>query len=121
MTRYYDEVGKRVPSPRGKETIPNGITVLMICVAIVAIVIAFWMSIVATRQGREIEALNTKLEAKQREDKLNDLVSMDAMCGIHTTDGDVIRLYVLKDPDRGVEYVVSSKGGVCPRVENSEE
>ena len=41
--------------------------------------------------------------------------SMDSMSRIYTNDGTPIDLYVIPDPDRGTEFVVSSRGGVCVR------
>lgn len=41
--------------------------------------------------------------------------AMDAMTRIYTNDGTPIDLYVMTDPDRGTEFVVSSRGGVCVR------
>ena len=41
--------------------------------------------------------------------------AMDSMSRIYTNDGTPIDLYVMIDPDRGTEFVVSSRGGVCVR------
>lgn len=41
--------------------------------------------------------------------------SMDSMSRIYTNDGTPIDLYVIPDSDRDVQYVVSSRGGVCVR------
>ncbi len=41
--------------------------------------------------------------------------SMDSMDRIYTNDGTPIDLYVMHDPDRGTEFVVGSRGGVCVR------
>lgn len=41
--------------------------------------------------------------------------AMDSMSRIYTNDGTPIDLYVIPDPDRGTEFVVSSRGGVCVR------
>lgn len=41
--------------------------------------------------------------------------AMDSMGRVYTNDGTPIDLYVITDPDRGTEFVVSSRGGVCVR------
>lgn len=41
--------------------------------------------------------------------------SMDSMGRVYTNDGTPIDLYVITDPDRGTEFVVGSRGGVCVR------
>ena len=42
-------------------------------------------------------------------------VTHDSLAPTYTYDGDVIRWYVLVDPDTDVEYLVNDRGGCCPR------
>ena len=47
-----------------------------------------------------------------------DLPRMDSLAATFTAEGDVIKLYVIIDPDSGVEYLVSDHGGITPRIKN---
>lgn len=38
------------------------------------------------------------------------------MAVTYTYDGEMIRWYVLIDPENGVQYIVNDRGGCCPRV-----
>lgn len=41
----------------------------------------------------------------------------DSMTYVRTNDGGTIRVYVVTDPDSQVQYVVSDRGGICPRYD----
>lgn len=43
-------------------------------------------------------------------------ITHDSMAVTYTYDGEMIRWYVLIDPDSGVQYVVNDRGGCCPRI-----
>lgn len=43
-------------------------------------------------------------------------VTHDSMCVTYTYDGEMIRWYVMIDPDTGVQYVVNDRGGCTPRL-----
>ena len=45
-----------------------------------------------------------------------DLPRMDSLAATFTADGDCIKLYVIRDPDTGLEYLVSDHGGITPRL-----
>jgi hypothetical protein len=42
----------------------------------------------------------------------------DSMTYNLTYDGEMIRWYVMKDPDTQIEYLVNDRGGCCPRLDN---
>lgn len=43
-------------------------------------------------------------------------VTHDSLAQTYTHDGEVIRWYVLVDPDTSVQYLVNDRGGCCPRL-----
>lgn len=45
-----------------------------------------------------------------------DLPKQDSLTATYTAEGDAIKLYVIIDPDSGIEYLVSDHGGITPRV-----
>lgn len=46
---------------------------------------------------------------------------MDSMSHTYTSDGSIIKVYVITDPDTNVQYVVSDRGGICVREKNVEQ
>ena len=46
------------------------------------------------------------------------LPRMDSLTATFTADGDCIKAYVLRDPDTGIEYLVTDHGGITERVKN---
>ena len=41
----------------------------------------------------------------------------DSLTATTTYDGQLIRWYVLIDPDTGMQYLVNDRGGCCPRLD----
>ena len=41
----------------------------------------------------------------------------DSLAPTYTYDGEIIRWYVLQDPDYGIEYLVNDRGGCYPRLD----
>lgn len=41
----------------------------------------------------------------------------DSLTATATYDGQLIRWYVLIDPDTGMQYLVNDRGGCCPRLD----
>lgn len=99
--RHYDKYGRRIPSSRADADRPTLAAAILI-VTIMLASIAFGLRFVRTHKGAEYRA---------------SLTAHDSMCAITTEQGVTIRLYVMIDPDTGAQYVVSDKGGVCPRTE----
>lgn len=102
---YYDRNGRRVPAPRHDVVPSNGATVALIIVAIVLIIGA---GVWAWLGQREI------VEASKAT-KSDVLVTHDSMTAIHTYNGEIIRFYVMTDPDTNIQYVVNDRGGMCVR------
>ena len=44
-------------------------------------------------------------------------VTHDSMTVTYTHDGEMIRWYVMTDPDYGVQYLVNDRGGCCVRLD----
>ena len=44
-------------------------------------------------------------------------VTHDSMCATTTYDGELIRWYVMVDPDYRIQYLVNDRGGCCPRLD----
>lgn len=44
--------------------------------------------------------------------------TMDSMAFTYTSDGDVIKVYVVTDPDYGRQYLVTDHGGITPRLKD---
>jgi hypothetical protein len=46
------------------------------------------------------------------------LVTHDSMCATTTYDGELIRWYVMVDPDYRIQYLVNDRGGCCVRLDS---
>jgi len=44
-------------------------------------------------------------------------ITHDSLAPTYTYDGEIIRWYVLIDPDTGVQYLVNDRGGCTPRLD----
>ena len=67
--------------------------------------------------------LITKMDAKEQEavaveQAHEELVRHDSLAPTYTYDGEVIRWYVLVDPDCGIQYLVNDRGGCCVRLDS---
>ena len=49
-----------------------------------------------------------------------DLPKQDSLTATFTAEGDAIKLYVIIDPDSGIEYLVSDHGGITPRIKGQQ-
>lgn len=49
-----------------------------------------------------------------------DLPKQDSLTATYTSEGDCIKIYVVIDPDSGIEYLVSDHGGITPRINGLE-
>jgi hypothetical protein len=45
-------------------------------------------------------------------------VTHDSMCATTTYDGELIRWYVMVDPDYRIQYLVNDRGGCCVRLDS---
>ena len=48
-------------------------------------------------------------------------IRMDSLGHTYTAEGDMIKLYVIIDPDSGIEYLVSDHGGITPRIKQKSQ
>ena len=60
------------------------------------------------------QKLGPRSEAEQRPVAT---ITHDSLAPTYTYDGEVIRWYVLIDPDTSVQYLVNDRGGCCPRLD----
>ena len=58
-------------------------------------------------------------EADAAEELPSHPITHDSLAPTYTYDGEVIRWYVLVDPDTDVEYLVNDRGGCCPRLDHN--
>ena len=97
MTKYAQ------PTPRNQKDYPTiGYVVLISAVLIVTLLCAIWAGY--------SEMIPTATEADQRP-------THDSMTYARTYDGELIRVYVVTDPDTGAQYIVSDRGGITPRLD----
>lgn len=98
MTKYAQ------PTPRNQKAYPTKGAVALVSALLLAILFgALWLGY--------SEMIPTATEADQRP-------THDSMTYARTYDGELIRVYVVTDPDTGAQYVVSDRGGITPRLDN---
>lgn len=98
MTKYAQ------PTPRNQRAYPTKGAVVFVSLLLVAILLgALWAGY--------SEMIPAATEADQRP-------THDSMTYARTYDGELIRVYVVTDPDTGAQYVVSDRGGITPRLDN---
>ena len=86
---------------------PSGLAVGVVCVAMVMLIGWWaWCAYVETRP-----------EEPEPEPKVH-RVTHDSLAPTYTYDGEVIRWYVLEDPDYGIQYLVNDRGGCCVRLDS---
>lgn len=93
------------PTPRGERKRPSTAAVVFLTLLIGSV-----LAIVAWR-GLTHEPPN---EAEQRPEAV---ITHDSLAPTYTYDGEVIRWYVLIDPDTSVQYLVNDRGGCTPRLD----
>lgn len=120
LARYYDERGVRVPRSRDDAQRPKASDVLWVVFFLMLLLACTYLSVYSMHQADRISELESANAEQERIQTMGGTVGMDPMCEIRTSSGDIIRLYVIPDPDEGQEYIVSDKGGICVRVKNEE-
>ena len=98
-------MGSRRPTPRGRREVPSNAATIAFCLLMIAL-IAF-----AATWGMT-HTLPT--EAEQRPVRK---ITHDSLTPTYTYDGEIIRWYVLIDPDTSVQYLVNDRGGCTPRLD----
>lgn len=82
---------------------------IVVVTVVVLVVVLAWIGV---RQGASIHSEPTA-PAKSVQ-----LQRHDSLTHTYTHDGsDTIRIYVVTDPDMGVQYVVNDHGGITPRLD----
>lgn len=114
MTKYYDDKGKRVPAARTQRSLPETYATVMLVVSIIAILLGTYAWLERYRISKRVSELEAKAEVSKKDER-DPLRTHDSFAYTYTHDGDIIRVYVITDPDRGTEYLVSDHGGMCPR------
>lgn len=97
-------MGRR-PTPRRRKVVPGDLAVALFSLAMIV------LCGLAVRWGL------TQAMPEAEERATVPVVSHDSLAATHTHDGEVIRWYVLVDPDTKVEYLVNDRGGCCPRMD----
>lgn len=102
MAYDFKSATGRADRPR---EVPSRGCVVVLCAFLVAIVAFFlWASVT----GEEPTAPAKSVQLQRH----------DSLTHTYTHDGtDTIRVYVVTDPDAGVQYVVSDHGGITPRLD----
>lgn len=95
------------PTPRdGKQrNVPSSATTIVFCLFMLALLsFSVWWGLT--------HVLPT--EAERRPEKV---IMHDSLAPTYTYDGEIIRWYVLVDPDTSVQYLVNDRGGCTPRLD----
>ena len=87
-------------TPRKGRKQPSDAGVVLFCFCMVALLLAaLWYGL---------------LRGEPAETKA---VTHDSLAPTYTHDGEIIRWYVLTDPDTSVQYLVNDRGGCTPRLD----
>lgn len=89
---------------------PSGLAVALVCLALAGAVA--WFAWAAWESAHAPEP-----EPEQELPTHEVLVTHDSLAPTHTYDGEVIRWYVIVDPDTQVQYLVNDRGGCCARLD----
>lgn len=96
--------GMREP-PRKPRVVPSDGSVVTFCPVMILIIgLVVWWGL-------------SKAYPPQDEAAGAHIVTHDSLAPTYTYDGEVIRWYVLVDPDMDVEYLVNDRGGCTPRLD----
>ena len=75
-------------------------------------------SILADEASRALYLFPTKALSSDQVAELYSLIeAMGVDVKTYTYDGEIIRTYVLTDPDTGIQYLEGDRGGICPRLD----
>ena len=107
MTRGYEPYPRR----RQKERQSAAAVVLLVC--IIGAILSVILLVSITQEERTAEALPDNAPAPPVEAK----ITHDSLTPTYTYDGEIIRWYVLIDPDTSVQYLVNDRGGCTPRLD----
>lgn len=103
-------MARRRPTPREPEGRPSNLAVALVSIILVGLLgLWAWWAWSETAHASQTE---DEAEAELPTHK----VTHDSLAPTYTYDGEIIRWYVLVDPDYGIEYLVNDRGGCCPRL-----
>lgn len=109
------------PAPRAQQLEPerrrrpDDLTVVAVCVLLIALVaLVSWVCYaVICERSPQAQATVSVADMAQAES-----LRHDSLAPTYTYDGEVIRWYVLQDPDFGIQYLVNDRGGCCVRLDS---
>ena len=102
----HKPIPARRPTPRREPEHPSvGAVLLLAIVLFCALAGAVWVC----------KDMHIPTEAERREEA--HAIKHDSLAPTYTHDGEVIRWYVLVDPDTSIQYLVNDRGGCCPRLD----
>lgn len=100
----------RCPTPRGDARRPSDLAVASVCVAMILVLgLLAWLAYAWSLPAEDDEP---ELPAHEV------LTTHDSLAPTYTYDGEIIRWYVLVDPDSNVQYLVNDRGGCCVRLDS---
>ena len=105
----------RRPTPRHAKKGPSRLVVALVSVLLIVLV-GLWAWWAYSETARADEANAEKKEERSKTEVPAHKTTHDSMAVTYTYNGEMIRWYVLIDPDNGVQYLVNDRGGCCPRV-----
>ena len=103
-------MSERRPTPREPRRRPSDLSAALVCVALIQAVGLFVLLARTFAQPEEEEEPELPTHAV--------LTTHDSLAPTYTYDGEVIRWYVLEDPDYGIQYLVNDRGGCCVRLDS---
>lgn len=94
-----------IPTPRKRKEIPSKLVVAIICALIAGLLVG---SLVAGAHGYIPDVTEAEMRPARK-------ITHDSLGPVYTYDGEIIRPYVFVDPDTGLQYLVSDRGGITER------
>lgn len=84
-------------------------TIAVVCVLFICVMgFLAWLGMTLTQPARQEES---ELPTHK--------VTHDSMTATNTYDGELIRWYVMTDPDYRIQYLVNDRGGCCVRLDSN--
>ena len=103
--RPWHDWDGRYPSQRR----PGDLAVALVCVLLIGLLgLCAWL-------GMALAAPKAEEEAELPTHR----VTHDSMCVTYTYDGEMIRWYVMIDPDYQIQHLVNDRGGCCVRLDSN--
>lgn len=101
-------MSSRRATPRKPRKRPSDLAVALVCMLLIGLIGLFsWLGMRLVHQPEE-----------ETQELPTHRVTHDSLAPTYTYDGEVIRWYVLVDPDFGIQYLVNDRGGCCVRLDS---